>query len=100
MFVMDNAMITERMLANRVNDTCMDFTRKEIEELTKNILKDINKKLGTSHVVNPSTLTPLNNPQKIKTKSKKSFDQLIDLTPKTKSKKSIDKVLEANSITS
>jgi len=90
-------------LANRVNDTCMDFTRQELDELTKNILKDIKEKLGIGdhYETKKSTiLPPLNNAQKIKTKSKKSFDQLIDLTPKTKSKKSIDKVLEANNIKS
>ena len=87
-------------LANRVNDTCMDFTRQEIEQLTNNILKHIQKKLGKDSI-KPTSLAPLNSGlQKSKTKSKKSFDQLIDLTPKTKSKNSIDKVLEANNITS
>ena len=88
-------------LANRVNDTCMDFTKQELEQLTNNILKDIQKKLGKSDSIKPTSLAPLTSgPQKTKTKSKKSFDQLIDLTPKTKSKNSIDKVLEANNITS
>ena len=88
-------------LANRVNDTCMDFTREEIQDLTKNILKHIDKNLVKSDPVKPTILPPLNDKaQKTKTKSKKSFDQLIDLTPKTKSKNSIDKVLEANNIKS
>ena len=32
-------------LADRKNDTCMDFTEQELKDLTKNILKDIAKKV-------------------------------------------------------
>ena len=94
-------------LANRVNDTCMDFTRQEIEELTKNILKDIQKKVGKEEVKKP-TINKTNWGDKQPSiaslkeeslKKKKGFEQLIDITPK-KSKNSIDKVLEANNIKS
>ena len=86
-------------LANRVNDTCMDFTKQELEDLTNNILRDAHQKLekvnkdGTK--TEPFKLSP-----KQKSKSKKGFDEIIDLKPITKSKKSIDKVLEANNIKS
>lgn len=33
-------------LADRYNDSCMDFTKKEIEELTNNILRHIKQKIG------------------------------------------------------
>ena len=86
-------------LANRVNDTCMDFTKQELDDLTNNILRDAHQKLekvnkdGTK--TEPFKLSP-----KQKSKSKKGFDEIIDLKPITKSKKSIDKVLEANNIKS
>ena len=85
----------------------MDFTRQEIEELTKNILKDIQKKVGKEEVKKP-TINKTNWGDKQPSiaslkeeslKKKKGFEQLIDITPK-KSKNSIDKVLEANNIKS
>lgn len=33
-------------LINRYNDTCMDFTRKELDDITNKILVDIKKKVG------------------------------------------------------
>jgi hypothetical protein len=82
-------------LANRVNDSCMDFTKNEIQDIANNILKDIEKKV-TPDVVRNTFISP-----KQKPKSKKSLDQIIDIKPIKKSKKlPIDKVLEANNIKS
>ena len=82
-------------LANRVNDSCMDFTRNEIEDIANNILKDIEKKVKPD-VVRNTFISP-----KQKSKSKKSLDQIIDIKPIQKPKKlPIDKVLEANNIKS
>ena len=93
-------------LANRVNDSCMDFTKQELEQITNNILKDIQKKVGKTDVITPTVL-PLNGSltsglQKTKSKSKKSLDEIIELnkTPKTNSNKSINKILESNDIKS
>ena len=36
-------------LADRKNDTCMDFTEQELKDLTKNILKDIVRKVEQTH---------------------------------------------------
>jgi len=33
-------------LADRYNDTCMDFTQRELEEITNNILHHIKQKIG------------------------------------------------------
>ena len=93
-------------LANRVNDSCMDFTKQELEEITNNILKDIQKKVVKTDVITPTVLSPnksfTSGLQKTKSKSKKSLDEIIELnkTPKADSNKSINKILESNDIKS
>ena len=86
-------------LANRVNDTCMDFTRDELEVLTDNIFKDIKKKIDKfENKNNPKTvLTPEG---KAMAKAQKVAYDILKPSKKAKtaieSKKSIDKILEVN----
>ena len=62
-------------LANRVNDTCMDFTPNELEFITKDILKDIEKKVGKSP---EKIVLSLNDSKpKSKSKSKKGFSEIL-----------------------
>jgi len=65
-------------LANRKNDTCMDFTEQELKDITNNILKDIEKNIGKEKPT--KIVLPLND-KKSKSKSKKGFNQVIDLKP-------------------
>ena len=88
-------------LANRVNDTCMDFTKQELCDLTDNILKDIKKKIDKfENKNNPKTvLTPEG---KALAKAQKVAYDILKPSKKAKtaieSKKSIDKILEVNNI--
>ena len=90
-------------LANRVNDTCMDFTRDELEVLTDNIFKDIKKKIDKfENKNNPKTvLTPEGAAM---AKAREVAYDILKPSKKgkttTKSKKSIDKILEVNNIKS
>jgi len=88
-------------LANRVNDTCMDFTKQELCDLTDNILKDIKKKIDKFENKNNSktVLTPEGNAL---AKAQKVAYDILKPSKKAKtaieSKKSIDKILEVNNI--
>lgn len=71
-------------LLDRHNDSCMDFTEKELEEMTDSILRDIEKKIGASNDIgkNESTIMPglnLNGFQKPKSTSKKTIDAILEL---------------------
>lgn len=80
-------------LADRYNDSCMDFTQKELENITNSILQDIEKKIGKSNSNSNSnninqliTMSPatgglnFNGFQKPKTNGKKkAIDQIIEL---------------------
>jgi len=93
-------------LADRKNDTCMDFTQQELEDITKNILQNIKRELGTTvysdkentDVIKP-TIVPASKKSKSK-KSKKLFNEIVDLTTPVKhvATKVVDEVLEANNI--
>tara|TARA_B100000965_G_scaffold57093_1_gene43414 strand:- start:3891 stop:5057 length:1167 start_codon:yes stop_codon:yes gene_type:complete len=103
-------------LTDRKNDTCMDYTKAELEDIKNKILKDIQDTIGeggnakkaiVSDTYFDDEVIPKYFPNrkdgapKAHRKPKKSFNQLIDVKPvKTKSKKSIDKVLEKNNIES
>ena len=98
-------------LADRKNDTCMDFTEKELKDITNNILKNIERELGktvypgkqNTDVIKP-TIVPATKKSKSK-KSKKLFNEIkelpvVDLTtpvppapPKT-----IDEVLKEHNL--
>ena len=90
-------------LANRKNDTCMDFSKEELEDITNNIMGDIRQKCGgakgrkkPSEREKPVNLNNLLGTEKdlpyklaqeiknqgTKSKSKKGFNQVIDLKPK------------------
>ena len=90
-------------LANRVNDTCMDFTKQELEVLTDNIFKDIKKEIDKfENKNNPKTvLTPEGAAM---AKAREVAYDILKPSKKgkttTKSKKSIDKILEVNNIKS
>ena len=71
-------------LADRHNDFCMDFTEKELERLTNNILNDIEKKIGEPIYDNESQSTAMtglnfNGFQKPKINKKKPIDQILEL---------------------
>jgi hypothetical protein len=71
-------------LINRYNDSCMDFTENELEDITDSILKNIQKKLGESNSDNEKELdiTPnlnFNGFQKPKLNSKKTIDAILEL---------------------
>jgi hypothetical protein len=87
-------------LADRKNDTCMDFTQSELDLIVQNILKHIKKTLGPDVEEKKEALpiVPSLNGAK-KSKSKKTLDEIIDLNSKS-NKKPIDKVLELNDIKS
>jgi len=76
-------------LTDRYNDACMEFTQEELDEITNNILKDIDKKIGSPK---SSSLS------KINTIPGLEFDQLKK--QKSNSKKTIDKILELNDVIS
>ena len=91
-------------LADRHNDTCMDFSQSELDIIVQNILKHIKKTLGPEIEEKTEALptVPSLNGTK-KSKSKKTLDEIIDLNSKstnTSIKKPIDKVLELNDIKS
>ena len=90
-------------LANRVNDTCMDFTREELHDLADNILKDIKKKIDKFENKN-NPKTELTVEAKAMAKAQKVAYDVINKSKKAKgaieSKKSIDKILEVNNIKS
>ena len=88
-------------LANRVNDTCMDFTQEELQHLTDNILKDIKKKIDKYE--NKNNLKTVLTPEgKAMAKAQKVAYDILKPSKKAKtaieSKKSIDKILEVNNI--
>lgn len=100
-------------LANRKNDTCMNFTEREIKDITNNILKDIEKRIGKTTYLdkeNTGAIKPTIVPSSKKSKSKKSkklFNEIKELpvvdliTPVPAAPpKTIDEVLEANNIKS
>ena len=91
-------------LADRKNDTCMDFTQSELDLIVQNILKHIKKTLGpdAGEKTEALPIVPSLNGVK-KSKSKKTLDEIIDLNSKstnTSTKKPIDKVLELNDVKS
>ena len=78
-------------LANRTNDTCMDFTQHQLEFLTKNILKDIEKKLGKTPTKSTVSTPLFLNDKKTKTKSKKGFNEIF---PKELPPPKVEKFIE------
>lgn len=71
-------------LADRYNDSCMDFTQGELEEITNNILYKIDKKIGesnSSNEIQPAVVPAMNfnGFQKPKSTSKKSIDAILEL---------------------
>ena len=85
--------------ADRLNDKCMDFTQDELDDIVRNILKDIKRVLGPEKTEDLPVVPSLNGTKK--TKSKKTLDEIIDLNSKSTNngtKKAIDKVLEMNDI--
>tara|TARA_E500000331_G_scaffold295347_1_gene293568 strand:- start:598 stop:1764 length:1167 start_codon:yes stop_codon:yes gene_type:complete len=98
-------------LANRKNDTCMDFTEKELKDITNNILKNIERELGktvypgkqNTDVIKP-TIVPATKKSKSK-KSKKLFNEIkelpvVDLTTPVSPAppKTIDEVLKEHNL--
>ena len=77
-------------LANRVNDTCMDFSQKELEVITKNIIKDIEKKVGksgTKPIVIPLNDNPIEKHNKARRTHSKGFIDMLgksDIKPNIK----------------
>lgn len=71
-------------LIDRYNDSCMDFTEKELEEIADNILRDIDKKIGESSFSNKTESSVIsglnfNGFQKSKSPSKKTIDAILEL---------------------
>lgn len=71
-------------LADRYNDSCMDFTPKELEKITDSILREIDKKIGGSDSSDKDQSTAIpglsfNGFQKPKTTSKKAIDSILEL---------------------
>ncbi len=85
-------------LANRINDTCMDFTQQELEFITKNILKDIEKHVGKGAKVTKPIVLSLDgksvNDKKSKSKSRKGFNELLDIKPKDIPPPKVEKYIE------
>ena len=71
-------------LADRHNDTCMDFSQSELDIIVQNILKHIKKTLGPEIEEKTEALptVPSLNGTK-KSKSKKTLDEIIDLNSKS-----------------
>ena len=64
-------------LANRVNDSCMDFTKNEIQDIANNILKDIEKKV-TPDVVRNTFISPKQKPKSKKSSSEETNNLILD----------------------